>query len=118
MAGSDRHEGGEPDPRNGAERRLLLVGKTVREIGVPTLMLGVFVGWMSGWIPSPITAMAKDVSMMQADWRSHVSDVSESTKVMRVLAGEIHEQNRILRFKECSQITDRSERHLCFGVTP
>ena len=110
---SDRRHTDAPDfnglpERNGWERRVYLAGKLIRDVGVTTIMLGIFVGWASGWIPSPLTRMERDL-------QTHVGDMGKTTESLSNLAKELRERNRILRIQECSPLPNDRERRRCFG---
>lgn len=52
---------------NGSLGRARVVISMVKELGVTTIMLGFFVGWTAGWIPSPLTSLnALEAAQTQA----------------------------------------------------
>jgi hypothetical protein len=103
--------------RNGWERKLYLAGKAVREIGVPTLMLAVFVGWLSGWIPSSISRTEAKLVEHDARLNAAVGTRAETDRkladILLRLTGEMEQRNRRDKLRECAEIRDPDIRREC-----
>lgn len=105
---------------NGTLDRLERFGKIVQALGVP-LMLGVFVAWYSGWIPSPLSAATQDVRDRVVAHDTRVTNLvalraqtdSQLATTLNTLAKQLEQQNKILRFVGCAAIKETDLRRRC-----
>ena len=73
---------------------------------VAIIMLAIFVGWTSGWIPSPLTSMVTEL-------RVHADTSVEVLDSLNRLVVEMAERNRVERLRECAPIADPALRAAC-----
>ena len=105
------------DKLNGWIERARAIMSIVNSVLIAPFMVIVFVGWASGWIPSPITAIASDLKSHDARVDKLIEKRLEIEKqlnaVLEKLSTEIGRSSRVRLIKECSDIKDEQVRRRC-----
>lgn len=105
-------------PPNGWSERARTIGWLVNNVGGTTLVLAFLLGMLSGWIPSPLTAIADDVKVHDQRVQALVLQRAETDRklaaILEELTKEMRDRNRRDKLRECSEIKDRDVRDQCF----
>ena len=101
---------------NGTMRKVAMTGQIVSLWGVP-LMLVVFVGWASGYIPSPLTTIVGQIRDHDLRVSRLVEERTASetrlTDALRTVAVELQRSEQRRRFLDCAVIKDLELRREC-----
>ena len=102
---------------NAWEHRIYLLGKLIKEIGIPTIII-LFVGLVyTGYLPSQLTAIANDLHEHKNDVSKIVEQRSreqaEFISAIKSLTAEMYKQNQRVKIKECAEIKDLDLRREC-----
>ena len=105
------------DKLNGWIERARAIMSIVNSVLIAPFMVIVFVGWASGWIPSPITAIAEDLKSHDARVDKLIEKRLETDKQLNEILGqlkiELSRSSRVRLIKECSDIKDEQVRRRC-----
>jgi len=108
----------EAEEVNGWIRRAQILGSIVNQVGATTILLGVAVGWASGWIPfKPLEQINADVrthdAAMQATTRNRENAESKTVLILERLASAITRMDRRAQIVDCARLTDADLRRRC-----
>lgn len=100
--------------------RLERLGRIISAFGVP-LMLLVFVGWYSGWIPSPLLTTAQSIAKTLELHDGRVGDVIQRRAVsderlaeaFRMFGEQLRRQTNVLKLSVCANLRDADVRAAC-----
>jgi hypothetical protein len=97
--------------------RLRALAVVITSVGVPTLMLGVFVAWTSGYLPSPLTAIAGDLKAhdQRVDRliQERIATDKNLIETLNRMNEEVKRLNRVRLMKECAEIREELLRRRC-----
>lgn len=108
------------DELNGQLDRLERLGRLISAFGVP-LMLLVFVGWYSGWVPSPLLRATESIAGTLKNHDERVGAIIQERAAadrrladsLVTLSEQIRRQTNTLRVLACASIREADVRAAC-----
>ena len=101
---------------NGTIRKMAQLGEVIRQWGI-YLVLAWFVGSATGWIPSPLTALSKQITehdaVVQRVILERVARDREVAHALRQLAEQMTEIGRVNKLSVCAAVKDYDVRREC-----
>lgn len=107
-------------PGNGRLDQIERCGRIISAFGVP-LMLLVFVGWYSGWLPSPLLRTAENIATTLEKHDGRVGDVIQRRTIsderlveaFKVFGEQLRRQTNVLKLSVCANLRDADVRAAC-----
>lgn len=102
------------DEVNGFTRRAQVLTTLIRDVGTPVILLGVVVGWFTGWIPfRPLDNISLDIRAHDTRVQAAITTQARTSLVLERLTAVMERLEYREQLTTCDRIKDVDIRQRC-----